>query len=51
MKPRKHLFFVEGLTPLRHRVGDYFWAFSSSEAREAWALKYGGIPSSWRFEK
>lgn len=51
MKPRKHLFFVEGLNALRHRVGDYFWALTSGEAREAWSLKFGGIPSSWRMER
>ena len=51
MKARKFLFYVEGLNPLRHTVGDYFWAFSSTEARMAWVEKFGGVPSHWRFEK
>ena len=51
MKTRKHLWYVEGLNALRHRVGEYFWAFSSSEARMEWSLKFGGIPTTWRYEK
>lgn len=51
MKTRKHLFYVEGWNALRHRVGEYFWALSSGEARQAWSLKFGGIPSHWRFER
>ena len=48
---RKRLWYVEGLTALRHKVGDYFWAVSSSEARDAWAQRFGGIPSHWEFIK
>lgn len=50
-KLRKHLWYVEGIDALRHKVGEYFWAFSSGEARTAWAMKFGAIPSNWRFEK
>lgn len=51
MKTRKFLWYVEGLNAFRHRIGEYFWAFSSSEARMAWVNKFGGIPTTWRFEK
>jgi hypothetical protein len=44
---RKRLWYVEGINALRHRVGDHFWATTSSEARMAWSLKFGGFPSNW----
>lgn len=46
---RKRLWYVEGLTALRHKVGDYFWATSSGDARSAWSLRFGGVPNHWRF--
>jgi len=51
VKTCKHLWYVEGLNVFRHRIGEYFWAVSSLEARMAWAEKFGGIPTTWRFEK
>lgn len=48
---RRRLFFVEGLNAFRHRVGEYFWATTSGEAREAWSLRFGGVPSNWRIER
>jgi hypothetical protein len=48
---KKRLWYVEGLTALRHKVGEYFWSASSSEARMEWSLRFGGIPSHWRLEK
>ena len=51
MKTCKHLWYVEGFNAFRHRIGEYFWAVSSLEARMAWAEKFGGIPTTWRFEK
>ena len=48
---RKRLWYVEGLNALRHKVGDYFWAFSSWDARQAWSEHYGAIPNRWEFVK
>jgi hypothetical protein len=47
--PRKHLWYVEGLNAIRHKVGDYFWTVSSWDARSEWSIKFGGVPSNWRF--
>jgi hypothetical protein len=49
--PRKFLWYVEGLNALRHKVGDYFWAYTSGEARQEWSLRFGAIPNHWRLEK
>jgi hypothetical protein len=48
---RKSLWHVRGLDALRLPVGEYFWAYSSTEAKKAWATKYGAIPSSCEFIK
>ena len=50
MIQRKRLWYVEGLNALRHKVGEYFWTASSSEARMEWTLRFGGIPTHWRLE-
>jgi hypothetical protein len=41
---KKRLWHCEGLNFLRHRVGEYFWAFSAFEARERFAQQFGGVP-------
>jgi hypothetical protein len=48
---RKSLWHVRGLDALRLPVADYFWAYTSGEAKQAWADKFGGIPSSCEFIK
>ena len=48
---KKRLWYVEGYNALRHRVGEYFWAHSSSEARMDWQKKFGAVPTTWRFER
>lgn len=48
---RKRLFHVEGLTALRHKVGEYFWAFSSSEARALFFAQFGSYPNKVEVER
>jgi hypothetical protein len=42
---KKRLWHCEGLNFLRHKVGEYFWAFSAFEAQERFAQQFGGVPS------
>lgn len=42
---KKRLWHCEGLNFLRHRVGEYFWAFTAFEAGERFAKQFGGVPS------
>jgi hypothetical protein len=42
---KKRLWHCEGLNFFRHKVGEYFWAFSACEAREQFAQQFGGLPS------
>jgi len=48
---RRRLFFVEGLNALRHRVGEYFWAFNSVEARALFFAQFGSYPNRVEVEK
>lgn len=48
---RRRLFFVEGLTFFRQRVGEYFWAASSNEARALFFTQFGSFPNRVEVER
>jgi hypothetical protein len=48
---RRRLFFVEGLNAFRHRVGEYFWATTSGEARALFFAQFGSYPNKVEVER
>lgn len=51
MSQRKRLWYVEGLNALRHKVGEYFWTTSSSEARALFFAQFGSFPNRVEVER